>query len=108
MGELYTIKDRAKSNAVYSLFSRLKTDEIINRRPELFYRGKGMAAALAASQDADGRLKEKIRKLLPADVSPRLIPSAERLVNEAGEALRKDLLDLFFEEIDIALEQKRK
>jgi hypothetical protein len=54
-----------------------------------------MLRAFALSFSNDDRLLACLRKIFPPDLSPELVPTAERMVTEAGEALRQKMYNLF-------------
>ena len=54
-----------------------------------------MLQTFALSFQHDDRLRAQFRKILPSDLSPELVPAAERMVTEAGEALRQKMYNFF-------------
>lgn len=97
-----------QQNLTFNLIEKISADETKDRCPHLFAKFRKMPGVLEESQKNDDRLREVVRKMLPADLSRELVPTAERMVTEAGEALRRNLFALFAGEIDAALELDRK
>lgn len=106
--EAYTAKDKTHSNTVYALLSRIQPHDPLGRRPCLFSQARKMAEALAASEESDGKLREKVRKLLPCDLSPALIKDAQSAIDDYGQMLREELYEIFTTELDRALGSDQK
>lgn len=105
----YTAEDKTHSNTVYALISRTRPHDPLGRRPCLFSQAQKMAKALAASEESDGKLREKVRVLLPCDLSPTLIKDAQSAIDDRGQMLREDLYEIFTAALDRASgsDQKR-
>lgn len=104
----YAAKDRTHSNTVYALVSRIRPHDPLGRSPCLFSQAQKMAKALAASEESDGKLREKVRTLLPWDLSPTLIEDAQSAIDDYGKMLREELYEIFTTELDRALKSDQK
>lgn len=94
-------------NVVYTLTSRLRSGEFVGRYPELGRRCGRMVRVLEATHRASDQLRRQVRALLPADISPTLVPAAERAIAAAGEDLRGHLYEVFNDELSRAVAAER-
>lgn len=94
-------------NVVYTLVSRLRSGEFVGRYPELGRRCGRMVRVLEATHHASDQLRRQARALLPADISPTLMPAAERAIESAGESLRGHLCQVFSDEMSRAVAAER-
>lgn len=98
-----------QDNYTYQLIRRLRSGEFLGRYPELGRRCRHLVRVIESTHQASDRLRREARTVLPVEVSPTLVPRVEAVIDRAGEDLRKQLFEVFSDELDqaVAAEQAR-
>lgn len=96
-----------QDNYTYQLIRRLRSGEFVGRYPELGRRCRHLVRVIESTHQASDRLRREARAVLPAEVSPSLVPRVEEVIDQAAEDLRKRLFEVFSDELDQAVAAER-
>lgn len=96
-------------NHTYQLMRRLRSGEFVGCAGSIDFGrcGRQMIRMIESTHRASDQIRCAVRRDLPADLSPALVPRAEAAVDQAVKALRKDLFDVFDDELDKVLVKER-